>query len=337
MKHSDFSGLPETSSGSVFIIDDDPQIRSLLRKLLESAGYSVREFDASVPALESIRRDPVDLVFLDLDLPDFSGHYVLEEVRSDPGTRLLPIIMLTGHGGRDDKIRATREGVSDFLTKPFSPEELLPRVRSLVMMKHFADEHEHAERVILTLARTIDARDPYTAGHSGRVAEYADRVGQRMGLDPASRIEMRRGALFHDLGKIVIPDHILHKPGALTAEERRVVEQHPVVGQELLAPMRTMRKTLPVVYSHHEKLDGSGYPDGLSGSDIPVPVRIVTVSDVFDALTTERAYRGALKQETAYEILYEGVRKGWWDGEIMEELRAVVSEGGIIGSGASSD
>src|SRR5262249_51168782 len=153
-------------------------------------------------------------------------------VRSNPATRLLPIVMLTGQGNKDDKIHATREGVSDFLVKPFVPEELLPRVRSLILMKHFADEHEHAERVILTLAKTIDARDPYTAGHSGRVAEYADRVAQRIGLDPGARLEMRRGALFHDLGKIVIPDHILHKPGALTPEERRVVEQHPAVGHE---------------------------------------------------------------------------------------------------------
>jgi len=200
-----------------------------------------------------------------------------------------------------------------------------------VQLKHFADEHEHAERVILTLAKTIDARDPYTSGHSGRVAEYADRIGQRIGLDPTLRLDMRRGALFHDLGKIVIPDQILHKRGLLTPEERRVVQQHPVVGHELLTPMKTMRKALPIVHSHHEKLDGSGYPEGLSGSAIPITVRIVTIADVFDALTHDRAYRDALKLETAYEILYEGVRKSWWDPLVLEELRGSVSELGLIG------
>ena len=157
--------------------------------------------------------------------------------------------MLTGAASPAEKIRAQAVGVTDFISKPFSPEELVPRVRALVMLKLFADEHEHAEHVILTLAKTIDARDPYTAGHSGRVAEYADRVADRMGLDAAARTDMRRGALFHDLGKIVIPDAILRKPGTLTAEERSVIEEHPTVGHELLLPMRTMRKTLPVVYS----------------------------------------------------------------------------------------
>jgi putative two-component system response regulator len=316
-------------------VDDDAEIRKLLKRLLTPAGYSVEEFGLAGPALERVRAEPPDLVLLDLNLPDRSGHEVLDEIRSDPSTRLLPVVMLTGQATREEKIRATRAGVSDFLAKPFSAEELLPRVRSLVMMKQFADEHEHAERVILTLAKMIDARDAFTAGHSGRVAEYADRIAQRMGLDAAARIDMRRGALFHDLGKIVIPDQILRKPGRLTDEERRVVEQHPVVGDELLSSMRTMLKTLPVVRHHHEKLDGSGYPDGISGSAIPTTVRIVTVADVFDALTNERSYREALKLETAFEVLAEGVSKGFWDRQVVDELRGAISETGLVGAAQS--
>lgn len=326
-----FGGLSDLSAGRIYVVDDDSEIRRALKKLLTVSGYRVEEFALAAPALEGIRADPPDLVLLDLNLPDKSGHEVLEEIRSDPATRLLPVIMLTGEATREQKIRALREEVTDFLPKPFSPDELLPRVRSLVMLKQFADEHEHAEHVILTLAKTIDARDPYTAGHSGRVAEYAEKIAVRMGVETVARLEIRRGALFLDIGKIVIPDAILHKTGPLTEEERDVIEQHPVVGQELLSPMRTMRKTLPIVYSHHEKLDGSGYPDGISGSQIPLPVRIVTVADVFDALTNNRAYREAMRLETAYEILHEGVRKGWWDGEVVEELRGAISQSGIIG------
>jgi putative two-component system response regulator len=199
-----------------------------------------------------------------------------------------------------------------------------------VTLKQFADEHEHAERVILMLAKTIDARDPHTAGHSGRVAEYADRAAAKLGLDPMTRQEMRRGALFHDLGKIVIPDSILHKPGALHPDERAIVERHPSVGLDLLSPMKTMRKTLPVVHWHHEKLDGSGYPEGVSGSAIPMSVRIVTAADIFDALTSDRAFRGALRLETAFEILREGVGKGWWDRDAVEALAAAVQEGGLL-------
>jgi len=129
----------------------------------------------------------------------------------------------------------------------------------------------------------------------------------------------------------VVPDAILHKPGPLTRNERSVIEQHPTVGHELLSPMRTMRKTLPVVLSHHEKLDGSGYPDGIAGSAIPMAVRIVTVSDIFDALTSDRAFRAALKRETALEILSEGVLKGWWDPHVFEELKGTLAERGPAG------
>jgi putative two-component system response regulator len=330
--------LPEAAldvAGRVFVVDDDPEIRKVLTALLGRAGYSVETFGEGAAALAALRDAPPDLVLLDLELPDGSGHEVLEQIRSDPGTRLLPVIILTGHANKEEKLRAVREGVTDFMAKPFAPEELVPRVRSLIILKQFADEHEHAERVILTLAKTIDARDPYTAGHSGRVAEYADEIAQSMGLDGVSRLEMRRGALFHDIGKIVIPDAVLHKPGRLDAEERAVVEQHPAVGYELLSPMRTMRKTLPVVHHHHERLDGSGYPEGISGDAIPMPVRIVTIADIFDALTSDRAFREALRLETAFEILEDGVRNGWWDRHVLAELRGVVAKTGVIGQTAA--
>jgi len=319
----------EPQSARILVIDDDDYVRRLLRRLLSPIGYAVEEAATAEDGLARVRAEPPDLVLLDLHLPDRSGHDVLEAIRADPTTRLLPVVMLTGMATAAEKMRAQAEGVTDFIPKPFSQEELLPRVRALVMLKLFADEHEHAEHVILTLARTIDARDPYTAGHSGRVAEYADRIAVRMGLDAAARNDMRRGALFHDLGKIVIPDAILRKPGPLTPEERAVIEEHPVVGHELLSPMKTMRRTLPVVYHHHERLDGSGYPEGISGAAIPMTVRIVTIADIFDALTTDRAYRGALRTDVAFEILAEGVLKNWWDREAVALLKGVVDEGGL--------
>jgi putative two-component system response regulator len=248
---------------------------------------------------------------------------VLEAIRADPATRLLPVVMLTGYATSAERARAQAEGVTDFLAKPFSPHELLPRVRALVMLKQFADEHEHAERVILTLAKTIDARDPYTAGHSGRVADWADRIAERLGMDTAARNDMRRGALFHDIGRIVVPDSILRKPGVLTAEERQVIEEHPTVWYDLLEPMKTMRRALPVVHGHHERLDGSGYPRGLSAPDITLPVRIVAVADVFDALVSDRAYRRAFSLSSALEVLSEGVLKGWWDRDVVEALEGL--------------
>jgi putative two-component system response regulator len=310
-----------SGGGHILVVDDDPGIRRLLRRCLELAGYTVEECGSAREALDRIRGSVYDLVFLDLNLPDGSGHEILEVIRSDPATRLLPVVMLTGMGTTEERIRAYREGATDFLPKPFSPEELIPRVRSLVLLKQFADEHEHVEKVFLALAITIDARDAFTAGHSGRVADYADGIAARMKLDHTARLEIRRGALFHDLGKIVIPDSVLNKPGPLTLDERQIIERHPVAGYEVLSPMRTMRRILPIVYHHHERLDGSGYPDGISGAAITLPIRIVTVSDVFDALTSTRAYRDALTTAGAFEVLDGGVRSGWWDGEVVDELR----------------
>jgi putative two-component system response regulator len=308
------------------VVDDDPSVRMLLRRFLERSGYAVAEVGTGEAALERIRQDPPDLLFLDLQLPDRSGHSILEAIRAEPATRLLPVVMLTGLATSEQKVRAYELGVTDFLAKPFAPDELLPRVRSLVLLKQFADELEHAESMIATLARTIDARDSYTAGHSARVAKYAELIARRFDFDETPIRELRRGALFHDLGKVATPDAVLMKPGPLTAEERRVIQEHPLVGGELLEPMKTMVKSLPIVRHHHERLDGSGYPDGLSGDGVPLAVRIVTVADVYDALTTARVYRRALNPEETYEIMEEEVRRGWWDVEVLRELRAALAE-----------
>lgn len=325
---------PESADPNrILIVDDDPGIRQLLHKTLAPAGYRIAEAATAAGAIAGVREGSPDLVILDLNLPDASGHDVLERIRSDPATRLLPVIVLTGLATTTEKRRAQAEGVTDFVAKPFAPDELLPRVRALLVLKRFADEHEHAEHVVLTLAKLIDARDAFTAGHSGRVAEYADRIAQRLGVNPTARADMRRGALFLDIGKIVIPDSILHKTAPLTEDERDVIEEHTLVGHDLLSPMKTMARALPIVRSHHEKLDGSGYPDGLSGDDIPLIVRIVTISDIFDALTADRSYRRALPVPTAFEILREGVAKGWWNGDAVAELAAAVDEMGMLGRG----
>ena len=313
----------------ILVVDDSDQVRGILRRLLTPVGYEVVECVSGQSALRDIESRLPDLVLLDLELPDISGHEVLREIRANRATRLLPVIVLTGLATTDEKNRAYAEGVTDFLAKPFSTSELLARMRALITLKQFADEHEHAEDVILTLAKLIDARDPHTAGHSGRVAEYADGIAATIGFGPLERQDIRRGALFHDIGKVVTPDAILHKTGAITPEERVIVEQHPVTGVDLLSTMTTMRKTFPIVRHHHEKLDGSGYPDGLSGAAIPMAVRIVTVADVFDALTSSRAYREALSFETALEVLAEGVEKGWWDKEAVHGLRGSLTEGKV--------
>jgi cyclic di-GMP phosphodiesterase len=318
-------GSPGPNPGTrLLVVDDDEQIRRLLTLLLKPLGYTVETVASAEEAFDKLREAPPDLVLLDVQLPGRSGHDVLARIRADSRTRLLPVVMLTGATGTDEKLKAIRLGVTDFMPKPFSAEELQLRVRSLMQLKSFADSLEDAERVIVTLAKTIDARDPYTAGHSERVSLYAGRLGEKIGLTGSELAAVQRGGLFHDIGKIAIRDNVLLKPGRLTPEEFEQIKMHPVHGRNLLQHMRTLTYALPVVYHHHERYDGSGYPLGLHGEDIPLTARITTIADIYDALTTNRVYRGAISREESLRIMAEESRKGWWDGRLLDEFRSVL-------------
>ncbi|HEY7369707.1 MAG TPA: HD domain-containing phosphohydrolase [Thermoanaerobaculia bacterium] len=308
------------------IVDPDPALRQSLRELLEGAGHVVREAAGSAAALQALAGEKPDLIVLESDLPDGRGFDVLEQVRSDPATGLLPVVLTTRRGGEEARREADRLAASELFLKPVPLRKLLSRIDGLLWLQRLAAEHEHVDHMIATLARTIDVRDPFTAGHSQRTAELSDRVAARLGLTAAERRVIGRGALFHDFGEIVLPDAVLKKPGRLTDEERAVMEQHPITAMHLLSPMKSLEPILPIVTQHHEKLDGSGYPLGLTAPDLAMTVRIVSVVDIYDAVTHARTYREALPASAAFEILGEGVKKGWWDGEAVALLEAEVSE-----------
>jgi putative two-component system response regulator len=317
----------ELRPGSVLIVDPDPALRQSLRELLEGAGHSIQEAGTAAAAIEALRARRPDLLVIETDLPDRRGFDLLAEIRSDPATGLLPVLLTTRSGGEDARREADRLAASDLFLKPVPLRKLLSRIRGLLWQQRLADEHEHVDHMVATLARTIDVRDPFTAGHSQRTSDLSNRVAVRMGLTAAERQIIVRGALFHDFGEIVVPDAVLKKPGKLDAKERAAMEQHPITAMHLLSPMKTMQPILPIVTQHHEKLDGSGYPLGLTGSELSIGVRIVAVVDIFDAVTHDRIYREALPISAAYEILDEGVRKGWWDAAVVEALKAEIAEG----------
>ena len=309
---------------TVLVIDDDEQIRRLIVLLLRPLGHAVEEAASAEEGLEKMRAAPPDLVLLDMQLPGRSGHEMLTEIRADARTRLVPVVMITGAATQELKLKAIQAGVTDFITKPFSPEELAARVRALLELKFVTDALEDAERVIVALARTIDARDRYTFGHSARVSLYAGLLGERVGLEGKSLAAVRRGGLFHDFGKIAVRDAVLLKPAKLTSSEYAEIKRHPREGRDLLQNMKTLAHAMGVVYHHHERMDGSGYPDGLAGEAIPITARVTTIADVFDALTTARVYRGALSREDALGIMADEARKGWWDGSLLAEFRGVL-------------
>lgn len=318
------SGAPAAGKGTLIVIDDDEQIRSLIVRLVKPMGHSVLEAGSAEEAHEKLLAVAPDLVLLDMQLPGRSGHELLAEIRADPRTRLVPVVMITGVATHETKLKAIQAGVTDFIAKPFSPEELVARVRALLELKFVTDALEDAEQVIIALARTIDARDRYTYGHSARVSLYAGLLGERIGLDGRALATVRRGGLFHDFGKIAVRDAVLLKPAKLTREEYAEIQRHPQEGRDLLQTMKTLSHAMGVVYHHHERMDGSGYPDGLTGEAIPLAARVTTIADVFDALTTARVYRGALSRQEALGIMADEVRKGWWDGRLLEEFLGVL-------------
>ncbi len=308
--------FPFPPGGRILVVDDDPADRLLLKRLLGSQGYDVREVADGESALAELRRDPPDLVILDVLLPRVDGYDVCRRLKGDPRTRLIPVIMITGLDHFEARLRGVDLGVDDFLVKPYRFEELRARVRSLLSLKRFTDELEHAEAVLAGMARVVEIRDAYTGDHCRRVGEYAARVGEALGLDEAARKRLRLGGLFHDLGKIAVPDAVLRKPAALDPGELA----------ELCRPMKSLEGVIPLIRHHHERLDGSGYPDGLRGAEIPVEVRILTVCDIYDALRTARPYKPAFPRERSLRILRDEAARSWWDREVVEAL-ARLTEG----------
>ncbi|MBI4735565.1 MAG: response regulator [candidate division NC10 bacterium] len=318
--------LPPLHAGRparILIADDDPSTRELLTGLVQDLGYEALAVPDAEAALAAVAVRPPDLVLSDVTMPGLSGFDLCRRLKSDPATRLIPVVLITGIG-EEHKIAGIEAGADDFLGKPFSQAELRARIRALLRMKAFIDELEHAEAVLCTLGRSIEAKDHYTEGHCERRTDYAVGLGRALGLPDEDLTALRRGAYLHDLGKVAVPDAILLKRGPLTAEEREIVRRHPLVGEEICRPLRSLQSVLPIIRSHHERQDGSGYPDGLRGEAIPVTARILQVVDVFDALTTDRPYRAALSQGAALATLESEVQRGWWDPRIVGVFRQLV-------------
>lgn len=312
-------------SGTILVVDDNGAVRELLAELLRVQGFAVvTAMDGESALAEFSRRQP-DLVLLDVVMPGLDGFEVCRRLKQDPEHRLTPVVLVTGLSATEDRVRGIESGADDFLSKPVDRSELFARVRSLLSLKAHTDELERAEAVLFALARSIEGKDPYTEGHCERLSEFSAQLGARVGLAEDQLTALRRAGTVHDIGKVAVPDSILLKPGPLTPEEQAIMREHPVVGERICAPLKSFRLVLPIIRHHHEKLDGTGYPDRLQGEAIPLTARVLQLVDVYDALTTERPYKQALPDAEATAMMEEEIRKGWWDRDVFAEFQQMLA------------
>jgi len=313
--------------GRILVVDDVPANIALLKSLLVRAGHEVLVASNGEDALQLITRECPDLVLMDVLMPRMNGFEVCQEVKRHAATRLIPVVLITALNDVEDRIKGIKAGADEFLSKPFNVHELKARVDSLLKLKRYTDELDSAESVIISLAMTIEARDAYTDGHCHRLANYAAALGLQLGLAEEDVSALHRGGYLHDIGKVGVPDGILQKPARLTPEEFERMKLHTTIGDRLLGGLRSLRDTRPIVRHHHERIDGSGYPDGLRDSQIPLLAQIMGVVDVYDALTTMRPYKPAYPPEEAYRGLREEAERGWRDRGLVEEFLELCRSG----------
>jgi putative two-component system response regulator len=319
------SFVSDTTS-DVLIVDDLEGNARLLQSLLRSEGCRVRLARDGYQALQMVNGEHPDLVLMDVLMPRLDGFEACRRLKSDPATRLIPVVLVTALQDSESRIRGLEVGADDFVSKPLNGPELRARVRSLLRIKRYTDDLESAESVIVSLALTIEARDRTTDGHCQRLSSYAVELGKLLALGCEDIQALERGGFLHDIGKVGVPDAILLKPDRLTPAEFEVMKQHTVIGDRFCEGLRSLRRVRPIVRHHHERLDGSGYPDGLRGDDIPLLAQIIGVVDVFDALITMRPYKAAMRVEEALAVLRREVEWGWRRADLVSALESLVHE-----------
>jgi len=321
----DASGQP-FAGAKILLVEDDPQAVGILEPILISKGFSVAVARDGIEGLEKVKLLSPDILLLDVTMPRMDGIELCRRIKSNDALRLTPVVMLTAIADLEKKLEALEAGADDFVNKPYNTVELVTRIKSLLKVKYLNEQLDTAEAVLFSMARAIEAKDSYTQGHVERVSRMAVRLGDHLGLADEEKDALRKGGILHDIGKIGVPDKILNKAGPLTTEERRIIRMHPDQGSVICEKLKSIRGAIPVIRHHHERLDGTGYPDHLSGQEIPLVARVMTIVDIYGALTTTRSYRKRLPPAVALEIMWEEAKKGWWDQEVLAEFETMLKQ-----------
>ena len=325
---SELVPLAELSrGGTVLVGDDTPANREMFADVLGEAGFQVVTVADGTSVLSAISEGGIDLAIVDLRMPGLDGFTVCERLKKDPETEFLPVVLVTAYGEATDRARGIEVGADDFFSLPLNRLELTARVRSLMRLRMYSRDLEDHHDVVLSLASVLEAKDPYTRGHSARVGDLASRLGREIGLPDRECELLRLAGLLHDIGKVGIPGWIINKPGRLSHDEFLTVMSHPGTGESLCRPLKTIQAILPYIRHHHERFDGRGYPDGLTGDAIPVGARVLALADAFEALTADRSYRKRMTSEEALGLLARETAEGHWDPQYLPALERMVKDG----------
>jgi putative two-component system response regulator len=312
-----FTCLIEMESPSILVVDDVPSNLELMEAVFMKEGFRVYTALGAETAIDLFMCHSIDLAVLDVMMPGVDGFELCTRLKDISGKRFFPVILLTALTDRQSKIKGIASGADDFISKPFDNSELMMKIKSLLKLKRLNEELDHSENIILTLAVAMEARDPYTKGHSTRVSKLSVDFVSFLGLAETDRKEMKKAGILHDIGKICLSESLLRKPGPLTKEEVEMIKTHAVLGEELCRPLVSMRKILPSIRYHHERWDGAGFPDGVAGEDIPLMARILAIVDSFDAMVSVRPYRDRRSVRVTLETMKAEQYDGQWDSELL--------------------
>jgi cyclic di-GMP phosphodiesterase len=307
----------------ILIADDNAFYRRALTAMMKEWGFAVEAVTDGLAALQVLQsEDAPKLAVLDWMMSGMTGLEVCKQIRSREDPEPPYILMLTSKNEKTDLVKALENGADDFISKPFNPEELRARLRVGARTVGL----QRSQTIVFTFARAVEAKSPFTLGHSDRVKNYCLAMADRLHLSPRDKEIVRTGALLHDIGKIRVPDAILNKPGRLSDEEFAIMKEHPAQGVYMVEPLDALADAIPLIRWHHERLDGSGYPDGLRGDEIPLLVRLLSVADCLDALTSARPYRAALPLGESLDILYKDARAGKLEPRLVDSAAEILRD-----------
>ncbi|MCP5125633.1 MAG: diguanylate cyclase [Gammaproteobacteria bacterium] len=311
---------------NVLVVDDNLINLKVFQAMLATEGYQIILADNGSDALHCVEKHSIDLILLDVMMPGIDGYEVCQRLKTNEKTRLIPIILITALDDAPSKIKGIEAGADDFITKPPNKVELLARVKSLIKFNNLNKNLADVKNILISIATAVEAKDSYTQGHVERVANFSVAIGKKFGLSDKEIEALWFAGILHDVGKIGIPDIVLNKNGKLNDNEWEIIKKHPTIGYKICLPLNNnLGLALEGILHHHERLDGSGYPDGIKGDLIPEIARIVAVVDLYDALVTDRPYRKGMDNEKALSIINDEAVSGKLDARVAKALFEVVS------------